>query len=366
MYKTLAEYSCQNDRPDLLAQWHPQKNGDLRPADVTYGSNRKVWWRCEKNHEWQTSVYVRTSKGAGCPYCSGIRPWPGENDLETMHPELAAQWDAVKNGDLTPREVTFGSGRIVWWRCRRGHSWQASVKSRFYGNGCPVCKNRQVKARENDLASTHPELAAQWHPTKNGALRPERFVAGSRQKVWWRCEKGHEWNAQISSRASRGTGCPYCSGKAVLAGENDLQSLFPELTAQWHPQKNSPLTPNQVTPFSNRRVWWRCEKGHEWQAIVASRSSDGNGCPYCNGRKVLAGFNDLATVQPKIAAQWAQDLNGALTPEMVTAGSAKKVWWRCDDDHVWKAVISSRTGKKKHGCPICSGRFKQIRYKEAI
>lgn len=210
-----------------------------------------------------------------------------------------------------------------------------------------------------------PELLAQWHPEKNGALTPSSVTYGSKMKIWWRCEKGHEWQACIFSRV-HGAGCPGCSGKVVYPGKNDLSSLFPQVAAQWHPVKNLPLTPRSVTAFSNRRAWWQCEKGHEWQAQVSSRSSGGVGCPYCSGRKVLAGFNDLATLYPVIAAQWAEDLNGGLTARMVTAGSAKKVWWRCGDGHVWKAVISSRAGKRKHGCPVCSGRYKKIRYKEAI
>lgn len=366
MTKTLAEYSRRNGRPELLAHWHPEKNEDLTPASVSYGSKKKIWWRCEKGHEWQAALYTRTTGGSGCPYCGGKRPWPGENDLASRLPELAAQWHTIKNGLLTPRDVTPGSSRPVWWHCRLGHTWQASVKSRAQGAGCPVCANRLVKTEVNDLASTHPILAAQWHRARNGALRPEDFVSGSKQKVWWRCEKGHEYQARIFSRACRGTGCPVCTGKMVAGGENDLESLFPALAAQWHPEKNTPLTPRDFTAYSNRRVWWRCGKGHEWEAAVSSRSSDGVGCPYCSGRKVLAGFNDLATIHPAIAAQWSPDLNGALTPEMVTAGSSKRVWWRCGEGHVWKAVISSRTGKRKHGCPVCSGRYKAIRYKEAM
>ena len=73
---------------------------------------------------------------------------------------------------------------------------------------------------------------------------------------------------------------------------------------------------------------------------------------------MLAGFNDLATKEPRVAAQWYQPLNGSLTPEMVTCGSSRKVFWRCSDGHIWPAVISSRAGKQKCGCPVCAGRTK--------
>lgn len=92
--------------------------------------------------------------------------------------------------------------------------------------------------------------------------------------------------------------------------------------------------------------------------MIASRAN-GTGCPYCTNKKVLAGFNDLATVEPRIAAEWHPTLNGSLTPEMVTAGSRKKVWWECPLGHVWKAAIYSRTGKKKCGCPVCAGKARK-------
>ncbi len=268
---------------------------------------------------------------------------------------LIGQWDFERNKELTPESLTYGSNRRVWWICEKGHHWQASAKSRCTGGtGCPVCSGRRVLKGENDLASVYPELAAQWHPVKNGLLRPADINNGSHRKVWWKCGKGHEWQASVASRAM-GSGCPVCAGKIVAQGENDLQSLYPNTALQWHPVKNGGLTPGMVTPYSNRKVWWVCEEGHEYQAAIAARTMHGSGCPYCAGRKVLAGFNDLATVMPRVAAEWDPDLNEGITPDMVTAGSRKKVWWRCSCGHVWKAVISSRTGTRRSGCPVCAG-----------
>ena len=210
------------------------------------------------------------------------------------------------------------------------------------------------------MAATHPALAAQWHPTRNGALTPEQLGAGTRKKVWWQCEKGHQWQASVASRAA-GAGCPVCAGKRVIPGENDLATHFPDIAAQWHPEKNEGLLPSQVSPSSNRKVWWRCELGHEYTAVIAARTTHSSGCPYCAGRKVLAGFNDLATLEPEVAAQWHPRLNGALTPEQVTVGAHRKVWWECPCGHIWKAVVYSRAGPQKSGCPVCAGRLKPER-----
>lgn len=282
---------------------------------------------------------------------------------DTENLTLLQQWHPTKNEGLRPEDVSYGSHRKVWWRCNEGHEWVAQVKSRAVGSGCPYCAGRKILPGENDLGTTHPELSTQWNRTKNGTLRPENVIAGTRKKVWWQCEKGHAWQASIQSRTGLGTGCPVCAGKVTISGENDLATRFPELAAQWDRERNDTLCPEQVTAYSNRKVWWRCELGHRWQAPIGVRVNRNTGCPYCTGRKVLPGFNDLATIQPKVAAQWHPTLNGDLTPEQVTAGSQKRVWWQCEEGHVWKAVIYSRAASQKCGCPACAGRGQTDRHR---
>ena len=271
-------------------------------------------------------------------------------------PVLLAQWDRERNGDLTPNGVTYGSRRKVWWRCEKGHSWQAEVKSRtLLGAGCPVCAGKVVVPGVNDLATLRPDLAAQWHPERNLPLTPERIAPGSHKRVWWVCGKGHVWQAAAAARAN-GERCPVCAGKVVIPGENDLAALYPEIAAQWDGEKNGRLTAKEVSPYSNRKAWWRCREGHSWQAAIAARTKRKTGCPYCTGRKVLAGYNDLATRFPDLARQWHQTMNGHLTPEQVSAGSRRQVWWQCSLGHVWKARVHSRAGKQRRGCPVCAGR----------
>ena len=227
------------------------------------------------------------------------------------------------------------------------------------GTGCPYCANRKVLPEETSLAAQYPLLAAQWDPVQNGACTPSQVTGGTHRKVWWRCPQGHSWQASVVSRVQQGTGCPVCSGRKVQAGENDLATRRPALAAEWDPVKNGPLTPQQVTESSNRRVWWRCPKGHSYQASVSHRARNNSGCPYCANRKVLPGFNDLATRFPTLADQWDQTLNGDLTPADVTAGCRRKVWWRCPENHVWKAVVYARTGPQKSGCPVCAGKVRR-------
>ena len=347
--------------PALAAEWHPTKNGSLTPAEVFPGSRKRVWWQCAEGHEWQASIASRAKSGSGCPVCAGKKLQPGVNDLASCAPDVAAQWHPTKNGALCPTYIQPYSARTVWWLCEKGHAWQATVKSRVKEHtGCPICANRLILIGENDLATTNPDLAAEWHPTKNGSLTPQNVNAGSHKRVWWRCKEGHEWRADIGSRAKGGSDCPICAGRVVIPGENDLKTFAPLLAAQWHPTKNGSLTPEMVRPQSNRTVWWRCELGHEWKAKIDARSL-GSGCPYCNSRLVLAGFNDLETLDPLVAEQWAWDLNGQLTPQMIMAGSHRKIWWRCAEGHVWQARVDARTGAQHCGCPVCAGNIGQKR-----
>lgn len=289
---------------------------------------------------------------------------------ENVESTLLCEWDFDKNENVKPNEISIGSHKKIWWKCDKGHGWKTEVRSRIEGKRCPYCMNRKLLSGFNDLQTRFPEIAKQWNFEKNEGLTPDQVLFSSRGiSVWWKCEKGHEWKTLISSRTKMGTGCPVCAGRKVQQGFNDLETLYPVISQQWDCEKNGKLRPSQVTEYSNRHVWWKCKLGHSWKCAVAARTREKSGCPFCTGRKVLAGFNDLATKQPELVKQWHPTLNGDLTPQMVTRGSKKKVWWKCSVGHVWQATIASRTGKQNCGCPVCAGRVnrnKNLMYSELI
>lgn len=339
--------------PELTKQWDFNKNSPLLPTQVSPGSHKKVWWRCEKGHEWCAVIKSRTA-GCGCPICKNHTVAAGENSLADQYPDLCREWDHEKNAPLSPEQVLPGTTRKVWWRCTRGHTWNANINSRTKGSGCPYCAGTRVIPGETDLRTQFPEIVAQWDQEKNGMMRPEKISPYSNRKAWWTCEKGHSYYMGIAQRTHSGRNCPYCTGKKVLPGFNDLATLYPAVSAQWDPDRNGALTPNQVMASGGNRVWWICEKGHSYSAVISSRTSGGCGCPYCSGNKVLPGFNDLATRDPIVAAQWNDELNGTLTPDQVTSGSARRVWWRCAFGHQWRTAVCHRTGSRRTGCPVCA------------
>ena len=484
-----------NTNPELLTIWDYDKN-KISPAEITFGSHDKVYWKCNLGHTYYAEI-KSVVNGTRCPYCSNQKLLVGFNDLETWCKNnnklyLLNEWDYEANKPLTPKDVLYGYTKQVMWKCKYGHSWPAKVSDRTKKNstGCPFCANRKLKKGFNDLATVYPEIAKEWHPIKNGDLKPENVLYGSSQKVWWKCKYGHEWQACISSRI-KGHFCEKCNSKnhvsiaektivyylnqaGVKVQENkkigrkeldifipsmnvaieydgqrwhknrkrDLEKnkmcanlgitlyrirepligvlndssidllidtitsdmsylnkiinlLFnklkinfnnidiirdlpkirelinkkikdnsiaitnPELVREWHPTKNGNLKPEYITKGEHIKVWWICPKcGKEYQAWVYSRS-EGTGCKNCANKengikksKAIKGVDDIMTTHPNIANEWDYEKNYPLTPQMVKAGSNKKVWWKCKNGHSFPRIIYNRT-KRNDTCPQC-------------
>lgn len=286
-----------------------------------------------------------------CPVCSGKSALAGYNSLAEIHPLLADQWDQERNAGLRPGDVVPRSNKMVHWICPRGHLYPATIANRaLNGSGCAVCANFAVLTGTNDLATTHPALAAEWHPNLNGDVRPEHVISGSNNKFAWLCPNGHTYWKTIQKRKS-GQGCSTCSGRHIEVGVNDLATTHPGIAAEWHPTKNGKLTPQHVSFGSDRLVYWLCAKGHDYPAPINNRTgSKRAGCPYCSHRKLWSGFNDLATQYPDLARDWAPDLNGGMSAPGVLPGSCLR-GWRCAFGHEQHTMFRNRL--RAGGCTKC-------------
>ncbi len=484
--------------PHIAKEWNYEKNGNILPTNFAIGSHAKVWWKCEKGHEWKTTISHR--KETNCPECIksmftsfpeqsilfylkkifkdvknrysikgneidiyvpkyniGIEYDGGryhnnsksyerekkkyealkkenitlirikeirndkfiknaadyylvyndnknnrnlnkiindcieliskltniiyecdidyyrdrteiynqyydlekENSIANLYPNLINEWNYEKNGTLLPTMVTKGSEVEVWWKCEKGHEWISQIKNKIRGNGCPYCNNSKILIGYNDLMTTNPDLVKEWNYEKNKNINPTMVTKNSGKKVWWKCKKGHEWEAIVDSR-TRGSGCPYCAGKKIIKGYNDLETFNPNLAKEWNYEKNSFL-PSTISQNSNKKVWWKCEKGHEWEAVINSRSR-GRGCPYCANQKILKGYNDLATTNPDLIEEWDYIENNRIniSPDSIRATSEKVVNWICKKcGHHWKNSIANR--KKGKMCPKCADKTAKIR-----
>ena len=261
----LKDNSLEKLYPDLASEWDYEVNKDMLPSMFSPGSNEKVGWICPYGHHYFTSIVTRVKLSVSCPICDGKKVLVGFNDLASHNQDIALQWDYELNGDLKPTDVTWGSGRKVWWKCPQGHpSYQSRIYSRTgkEKTGCPICSNNKVLIGVNDFATCCKELLSEWDYEKN-KINPNSILPGSNYSAWWICPKGHSWQEKVSVRKNGKRGCPYCSSHRVIIGETDLKTQFPEIADEWNYERNGELNPQQFLPNSNKAVWWRCKRGHE-------------------------------------------------------------------------------------------------------
>lgn len=269
--------------------------------------------------------------------------------LNVAHPDVAAEFSVDRNDDVDLATLTIGSGKPVWWGCSAGHEWQARTVDRV-GQGrnprCPDCRRGEALG-EGALSVRFPDIAAEWHESKNGAITPDQVLYWERRDAWWRCADGHEWRVRIESRTTSGSGCGDCY-RNRSAKRQSLEVAVPSLARQWHPSRNGTLTPSDVSPGSGREVWWLCRRGHEWSEGVGRRVRRPD-CAYCSGRRVTP-ENCFAALRPTVASQWHPSKNDR-TPDSVLPGSDHVAWWICEEGHEWQAPVEVRS--RGVGCNEC-------------
>jgi len=321
-----------------LSKTHPKlaKEADGWDAsNYTFGSAKILRWKCSKGHSYESSPTKRSTRGQGCPFCSGHRLLKGFNDLATTHPEIAKEaygWD--------PSNFGKGYRKKLAWKCPIEHIYEAGIDSRTnMKSGCSVCSSKAVLFGFNDLQTHFPKIAKEafgWDP--------KNVISKSNKQYQWKCSVGHIFNAAVDSRTSKsGTNCPFCVNQKILAGFNDLQTRFPEIAKEaqgWDTSK--------IGAGHKKKLIWKCAKNHLYEASPESRTQKFTGCPICAGLKVLKGFNDLATTHPEIA----KEADGWDTTKII-AGTAKKFKWKCTLGHSYVSSVNHRS-ERGQGCPTCA------------
>ncbi len=334
---------------NIAPEWDDEKNGGKIPDNMAAHSHAKVYWKCNNNHSWQTSPHARISGKTGCPFCAGKLPIIGKTDLATVFPDIACEFDIEANNGKLPTMFTAHSSYRAFWKCEKGHRWQESIDRRVHKNTCPFCSGKRIVSGKTDLETIAPHIASEWNYQKNCTM-PSQYAPSSGKKVWWLCSKcGNEWEDTISHRYQRNSGCPYCLGRKVLVGFNDIFSTSPELKNEWDFEKNH-ISPYEYTSGSNTSAWWKCSAGHSWEAPISRRKT--SGCPYCNHQRALPGETDFVTLYPDLAKEWNYERNTGIDPSHIKGGSDKKYWWKCVNGHEWIATPNHRTTRKE-GCPYC-------------
>ena len=328
--------------PEIAKQWHPTKNGNLKPNEVRKSSNKKVWWLCSKGHEWITTINHRTN-GKNCPKCSFQSSKPEFrilSELETIFKQVESRYKFKRTEiDIFIKDINVGieydgsyfhknkiikdknknilleKNNINFIRVRHKpllklNKFDVIVEldeltkedlNNIFISINYFCNDKQKNLIQNyltfkkfvneesykkylsyfpapipskSLGSLNIKFINEWNYKKNYPLTPDSFSTRSAQKVWWLCSNGHEWESRIYTRTVQGTNCQRCKS---------LKFLCPEIIEQWHPTKNINHSLENISVSSDKKVWWLCSKGHEWQAAVYSRTNKTrrSNCPHC-------------------------------------------------------------------------------------
>lgn len=405
--------------PELILEWHPSKNESLCPSKIKPKSGQMVWWKCKiyPSHEWRCRVIERTSRGSGCPYCSGHRV-SAENNLKKNKPHLIKEWNFEKNGKLRPEHFTVSSGRKVWWRCKRfpEHEWKASIANRIRGKGCPycttqtsepeiriVCELRKLFGQRNvdwrikicgyevDVFLKHSEVCIEfdglkWHEKrnikdkqKNKELNNLGFtIIRLRQKP---LPLIGSLDISVNSEFTKKDMNSLISNLKIILHEkwlNDCENYIKknDFINQKDYNKfinylpNPPPEHSLMSKYPDVCSEWDYEKNYPltpknflpfshrkvWWKCVLGHEYQAVIAIKTAGKKCQK-CNTLQVLFSEIASEWHPYKNGDLTPDQVTKNSRKRVWWRCksNNGHEWQATIDNRSRGTR--CPYCAGSY---------
>jgi hypothetical protein len=293
--------SLANKFCEIAEEFDMNKNLPLTPRAIVSGSHKSVWWICKICvHEWKQMISVRTGQQVGCPACSNHSIHINEsNSLSALHPELANRFHPTKNSPKTANTVVGSGAKPYWWlcdKCDNEYKSQINVQiesANWSSNGCTYCSKGYLHSDgRNSLLESYPELAKEFHSTKNGPNTIHNIVGGTYKKLWWQClDCTHEWQATGDKRSKMNRGCPVCCITSEVVrpdGQNSISTLFPQIASEFHSTKNGTNTIFNIKPTSGKKILWICNSC-DWEWIQAPNIRTGSmktGCPKC----ALPGF----------------------------------------------------------------------------
>lgn len=381
--------------------------------EVTIGSGKKVWWICPNGHSYQTSLPNRIKMNTGCGVCSHKVFLKGYNDLETTHPEIAKEFDSEKN-ELSPNQVMAGSNnKKYWFRCPRGHSYQATLLNRKKGRNCPICVKEmhhsfpekaivfylnqagldikqnylhpKMKRMEIDVFVSELSVGIEydgraWHKDCERDIKKDKLCDENGIKLIRVREKGcceynssayiitiepnniHELEIAIKKillrivsqknidiNIERDRSSIY-SLLELNEKQNSMYDIFPEIMEFWDDSMNGGLNPRQLSKSSIKKIHLKCANNHTWVS-VARDFEKSRKCPICSGYKILAGYNDLATTHPNLKEAWSPKNTVDIT-HFSYGSQYRAIWYcnRCGGEYTLR--IADRV-KRKTDCPYC-------------
>ena len=371
-------YSGENDLltlyPEIACEFDIKKNG-ITPDRISPKDTNKYWWTCKNSHpSFQQSVTHRVNRKTKCPYCSGRKPLVDENDLMTLFPEIAKEWDLEKNNGISPREVSPFTHNSYWWICPKGHSYKKKVIQRTKLHkpvDCPKC----IKAH----STSFPEQAIYYYVKKcfPSAINryKEPFEDGMELDIYIPFYKlGIEYDGiafhndidQHNRELKKYLACKQLGIRLVRIKEskdtwNDTADDIYFVSKRMKDRDFSAFLSvlfSSLFPF-HMHTFTGTDSKEEFMNRHYGFPTDFNVSR--DRPKILEYLVDVehsfGNQHPELAAMWCAEGNGTLTPFMFTSGSNYKATWMCPKcGGTWKSPIASIVSRNVKSCPKCTMR----------
>lgn len=343
--------------PEMLKYWDYEKN-EFGPDHYNEFSNESVFWKCDKGHSFEQLIFRFSSKGFYCIICENTQLVKQVNDLKTMYPEIAADWDYEKN-QFSPEHYKVNANKKVWWICPDGHpSYQRTIRERVLerDKNCPICMNTGVVAGINDALSHYPKLKKIWDYKGNVGKGPGEISFKYQRKIDCTCTKGHHWNEYLSALINADFTCAHCEDRKPLLGFNTLIDLYPDIAADWDydDPHNQSVTPDLVTTTKGVQYAWICQEcGNTYLASIPDRLKNKKGCLFCNCIKVDPDRTSFKALYPELASEFS--VENDYNPSNIFPSHCHSVKWNCHQcGMTWYGRIRDRIAGIST-CPYCSG-----------
>ncbi len=366
-YVSLFDWCINNKKENLINEWDNEKNSLEDIHIISYGTKKKVWWKCSKcNFSWDASVYHRTLRNQGCPMCNGVNfVKPGINDLLTKCPDVAKEWHPTKNGDLKPNNITYKSGKKVWWLCPKGHEYEAKPHDRVGdGTGCPICSARRNTSFPEQalffyIKKMYPDALSRYKDIFEHGMELDIYIPSIKTGIEY---DGYNWHKSEEQHNRERKKFDICEANGIMLyrikdiksdlwqdvankffwisnskNKNNLECVIQEVL-DWLDHSTNPFTKNPLNPCFHTSILVDFEK--DKTEIL----------------KYLTEIQEsLVDTRPDIAEQWDYVLNKPLVPEMFSKGSNDTVWWICTKcGKSYKASINHKNRSDSRCCSSCA------------
>ena len=342
--------SLQKTNPILVKEWNFKKNVDLKPSDITEGSKRKVWWVCPKGHEYKSVIYDK-SKGIECPICLGRKIQIGFNDLATVNPRLTTEWNYKKNSNLRPEMVTHSNNTKVWWICKNGHEWKATVGNRSYGTNCPICQQGLNVSLPEKMIYFYikrilKDSLENYKPIWIGRSELDIFIPSLKQGIEY---DGQYWHKETERDKVKNQKCLRNNVKLIRIREPECQKLN-DTSVDYYVKSRKLVDIISAVQFIIDYINRTNKTSFKLKFDLEEDLKN-----IYKFLEFTKEENSLLKINPELAKDWNYNRNGNLSPDNITYNSNKKVWWICKNGHEWLTTVESRN-RDKHGCPFCTNR----------